>query len=190
MESLKKIKWDALILAIVCAALGLILIIFPAAVNQMITYVLAASMFILAAFQFYNYFKQSAENTIHSNSLVFAVATLVLGIIVLAKSDLVISLIPVVLGIIIITSGVKKLQNAIDLLRLKMSGWLAVLIIAGVNIIFGIIMVAFAFETATVITILIGAGLMFSGLTDIFSIIWVSSMAKKNIKTAKKETEE
>lgn len=182
MEPLKKIKWDMLTTSIACTTLGLILIIFPSVVNQIITYLLASAMFILSAFQFYNYFKQSAENTIYGNSLVFAASTLILGIIILAKKTLIISLVPIFLGIIILISGVKKLQNAIDLLRLKTDGWLAVIIMSAINIAFGIIMVVYSFESATIITILIGVGLMFSGLTDIFTVVWVPLRIKKLLK--------
>lgn len=184
MEALKKIKWDMIAASVVCTALGIILVVFPEAVNEMITYILSAGLFVVSAFEFYNYFKQSAENTMYGNSLVFAVASLILGIVVLAKREFIISLVPMFLGILIIVSGVKKLQNSFDLLRLKISGWLAVMILAAVNIIFGTVMVVYSFESATVITILIGVGLIYSGLTDIFSTIWVSSCAKKCVKEA------
>ena len=114
----------------------------------------------------------------------FAVATLILGIIVLAKRHLIISLIPLFLGILILVSGVKKLQNSFDMLRLKISGWLTVMILAAINIVFGTVMVVYSFESAAVITILIGAGLIYSGLTDLFSTLWVSSCAKKCMKEA------
>lgn len=184
MEALKKIKWDMIATSVMCTALGIILVIFPEAVNEMITYVLAAGMFVISILEFYNYFRQSAENTIYGNSLVFAVTTLILGIIVLAKRYLIISLIPLFLGILILVSGVKKLQNSFDMLRLKISGWLTVMILAAINIVFGTVMVVYSFESATVITILIGAGLIYSGLTDLFSTLWVSSCAKKCMKEA------
>ena len=179
MDSLKKTNWNVIATSVLCMALGVVLAIFPQAVNEMITYVISASMFILSIISFYNFFKKNIEINFYRNDLVYAVITLVIGIFVLAKRELIISLIPTVLGIIVIISGVKKLQNAIDLLRIKLDGWLAVLVLALINIIFGVIMVIFSSKTATVITILIGVGLIFSGATDIFSALWVNSRAKK-----------
>ena len=179
MESLKKIHWDMLLTSVICILLGGVLIFFPKAVNEMIAYVLAAAMFIIAVIELYNYFKKDVRNNFYRNDLVFAVVALVIGIIMLARRDAVISLIPVILGALIIISGVKKLQNGLDLVRLKLDGWRSLLVLAAVNIVFGIIMVVCALETAKVITVLIGIGLVFSGATDLFSQVWVSKNAKK-----------
>ena len=83
------------------------------------------------------------------------------------------------MGALIIVSGVKKLQNALDLIRLKLGGWKSLLVLSAINIIFGIIMVVCALETAKVITVIIGIGLVFSGGSDLFAIIWVSKNAKQ-----------
>ncbi len=179
MESLKKVHWDMLLTSVICILLGGVLIFFPKAVNEMIAYVLAAAMFVFAVIELYNYFKKDVKANFYRNDLVFAVVALVIGIIILAKRDAVISLIPVILGALIIVSGVKKLQNGLDLIRLKMDGWRSLLILAAINIIFGIVMVVCSVQTANVITVLIGVGLVFSGITDLFSQLWVSKNAKK-----------
>ncbi len=179
MGDLKKIRWDMIASAVICIALGAVLIFFPKAVNEMIAYVIAAAMFLISLVEFYNYFKKDIKTDFYRNDLVFGVVALVVGIILLAKRDVIISLIPVVLGAYIIVSGVKKLQNALDLVRLKLDGWKSLLTLSAINIIFGIIMVICALETAKVITVLIGAGLVYSGATDLFSTVWVSRSAKR-----------
>lgn len=179
MEQLKKVHWEMLLTSVICILLGGVLIFFPQAVNEMIAYVLAAAMFVFAVIELYNYFKKDVKVNFYRNDLVFAVVALVIGIIMLAKKEAVISLVPIVLGALIIISGVKKLQNGLDLIRLKLDGWKSLLILAALNIIFGVIMVICSLQTAKVITILIGVGLVFSGITDLFSQIWVSKNAKK-----------
>lgn len=176
---LKKIKWDMIASSVICTALGVILVVFPNAVNEMITYVIAACMFGVSVIEFYNFFKKNVETDFYRNDLVFGVAALVIGVVILAKRDLIISIIPIFLGIFIIISGVKKLQNSIDLIRLKINGWITVLVLSAINIIFGVIMVICASETAAVITVLIGVGLIYSGITDLFSTLWVTNRAKK-----------
>ncbi len=178
MEQLKKVHWDMLLTSIICILLGGVLIFFPQAVNEMIVYVLAAAMFIFAVVELYNYFKKDVTQNFYRNDLVFAVVALVVGIIVLAKRQAVIELVPIVLGAFIIVSGIKKLQNGLDLIRLKMDGWKSLLVLAVVNIIFGVVMVVCSSQTATAVTVLIGVGLVFSGATDLFSQLWVSKNAK------------
>ncbi len=182
MEQLKKIKWDIIGTSVILTALGIILIIFPAAVNEMIVYVLAAGMFLMSGISFYNFFNKKTEVDFYRNDLVVAVASLVIAIVILTKKQELISLVPIVFGILIIISGVKKLQNALDIIRLKMGGWIPIMVLAGINVIFGIIMICNASKAATVITILIGVGLAFSGLSDIFATLWVSGRAKKILK--------
>lgn len=168
-----------MITSVICVLLGGVLIFFPQAVNEMIAYLLAAVMFIVSVIEFYNYFKKNIEASFYRNDLVYAVLALVVAIILLAKRDIIISLVPVVLGSLIIISGVKKLQNGLDLLRLKLDGWKSLMILAAINIIFGIVMVICALETAKVITVLIGIGLAYSGLSDIFAMIRISKVANR-----------
>lgn len=179
MGDLKKIKWDMIITSIICIMLGGVLIFFPKEVNEMIAYVIAAAMFLFSIIEAYNFFKKDVKNQFYRNDLVFAVVALVAGIILLAKREVIVGLIPVILGALIIVSGVKKLQNALDLIRLKLGGWKSLLVLSAINIIFGIIMVVCALETAKVITVIIGIGLVFSGGSDLFAIIWVSKNAKQ-----------
>ncbi len=190
MDILKKIRWDMITTSVICILLGAVLIFFPKAVNEMIAYVIAAAMFVISIIEFYNYFKKNVKTDFYRNDLVYAVVTLVIGIVMLAKRDAIISLIPMVLGALIIISGVKKLQNALDLIRLEMNGWKSVLALSVINIIFGIVMVVCAFQTATAITILIGVGLVYSGITDLFAIIRVSHIAKSIDKATGKSAED
>lgn len=179
MENLKKVHWEMILISVISILLGGVLIFFPKAVNEMIAYMLAATMFIVSIIELYNYFKKDVKTNFYRNDLVFAVVSLVVGIILLAKRETIIELVPIVLGAVIIISGVKKLQNGLDLLRIKMSGWKSLLVLAAINIIFGVIMVVCASETAKAVTIMIGVGLLFSGITDLFAIIWVPKNAKK-----------
>jgi uncharacterized membrane protein HdeD (DUF308 family) len=182
MEQLKKVHWEMLLTSVICILLGGVLIFFPQAVNEMIAYVLAAAMFVFAVIELYNYFRKDVKVNFYRNDLVFAVVALVIGIIMLARKDDVKDLIPIFLGAVTIIFGVKELQNGLDLIRLKLGGWKSLLILAAINIVFGVIMVVCSLEIENgteVVTRLIGVGIVFSGITDLFSQIWVSKNAKK-----------
>ncbi|MDE6517337.1 MAG: ATP-binding cassette domain-containing protein, partial [Acetatifactor sp.] len=74
----------------------------------------------------------------------------------------------------IMVSGLFKLQGALDVQRM---GGNAVLILglAVVNVVIGILMVINPFESAMLLYRLLGAGLLFSGLTDMASTLYLSS---------------
>lgn len=90
------------------------------------------------------------------------------------KVDLVIALVPFIIGLCIIVSGLFKLQGALDVQRM---GGNAVLILglAIVNVVIGILMVINPFDSAMLLYRLLGVGLLFSGLTDMASTLYLSS---------------
>ena len=185
MDNLKKLNWGQISSAIIYIVLGLVLTFFPQTVNEMISYVLAAALFLVALIFLFNYFKKNVQSNFYRNDLVFAVIALVIGILLLVKRSSVLELIPVVLGGITIVSGVKKLQNALDLIRLKVGGWRSIIILAAINIIFGIILVWQASAAVNTVIRLIGIGLIFSGVSDLFSILWIKRIAKKASSSSK-----
>lgn len=178
LERIKSIRWDIIAGAAIYAVFGVILVIYPGAVTEMMAYALAIGFFALAVICFYNYFNRTALEATFRNDLVIGIGALVLGVIAIAKKGEIINFIPLILGIVIIVSGVKKLQDAINMIRLKVNGWLTVAILAVVATAFGIVMVCLADEAKNAIIRVIGIGLIFSGLSDAFSAIWFSSKAK------------
>ncbi len=185
MENLKKLNWGQMSSAIIYTVLGLVLAFFPQTVNEMISYVLAAALFLVALIFLFNYFKKNVQNNFFRNDLVFAVIALVIGILLLVKRSSVLELIPIVLGAITIVSGVKKLQNALDLIRLKIGGWKSIIILAAINIVFGIVLVWQASAAVNTVIRLIGIGLIFSGASDMFSMLWIKRIAKKTSPSTK-----
>ncbi len=185
MENLKKLNWGQISSTIIYIVLGLVLAFFPQTVNEMISYVLAAALFLVALIFLFNYFKKNVQSNFFRNDLVFAVIALVIGILLLVKRSTVLELIPIVLGAVTIISGVRKLQNALDLIRLGLGGWKTVLVLAAINIIFGIILVWQASAAVNTVIRLIGVGLIFSGASDLFSSLWIKRIAKKASSSSK-----
>lgn len=179
MNSFKKLRVEMTISSIICILLGVVLIFFPSTVNEMIAYVLAGAAFIVSIIGFYNYFTKNVQKNFYRNDLVYAVLALVIGIVLLIKKASIMELIPIVLGAFIIISGVKKLQNALDLIRLKQNGWKSILTLSIINTVFGIVLLCNASAALDVIARLIGVGLVFSGGSDLFSFIWVTKQAEK-----------
>lgn len=87
--------------------------------------------------------------------------------------DLVISLVPFIIGLCIIVSGLFKLQGALDVQRMGGNA-VVILGVAVVNVAVGILMVINPFDTALLLYCLLGAGLLFSGLTDLASTLYLS----------------
>ena len=105
--------------------------------------------------------------------LVVGLSTILGGILVIIKIDQLTALIPVLLGFLVTISGILKIQNSVDMLRLGNGTWHVAFALAIVNIIFGIVLLIDPFGGELLVTLL-GAGLIYSGLTDLFVTIAIS----------------
>lgn len=171
---LKEMKWNMILSAALYVVLGVILLIFPATTARTICYLIAGIAIVIGLVNLVVYFTRNITRNYYRNDFVGGLLLMVLGIFVIYKVDLVISLVPFIIGLCIIVSGLFKLQGALDVQRM---GGNAVLILglAVVNVVIGILMVINPFDSAMLLYRLLGAGLLFSGLTDLASTMYLSS---------------
>lgn len=171
---LKEMKWNMVLSAALYMVLGLVLLIFPATTAHTICYLIAGIAIVIGLVNLVVYFTRNITRNYYRNDFVAGLMLMVLGIFVIYKVDLVIALVPFIIGLCIIVSGLFKLQGALDVQRM---GGNAVLILglAVVNVVIGILMVINPFESAMLLYRLLGAGLLFSGLTDMASTLYLSS---------------
>ena len=176
MNDMKEIKRTSIITAVVSVIAGLILLIFPTLTAKVIAYVVAAAFLIFALLEIFLYFRNDPREM--HKGLVIGLVSLTISIFIFASVDTVISIIPVLLGFMIVISGFTTLQQTIDLVRLKAKGWVAMLVVACVNIILGILCISNPFTAATTLMSLIGVGLIFSGISDLVAILYLSDKLK------------
>lgn len=171
---LKEMKWNMILSAALYMVLGLILLIFPATTARTICYLIAGIAIVTGLVNLVVYSTRNITRNYYRNDFVTGLMLMVLGIFVIYKVDLVIALVPFIIGLCIIVSGLFKLQGALDVQRM---GGNAVLILglAVVNVVIGILMVINPFDSAMLLYRLLGAGLLFSGLTDLASTLYLSS---------------
>ena len=170
---LKEMKWNMLLSAGLYMVLGVILLIFPATTARTICYLIAGIAIVIGLVNLVVYFTRNITRNYYRNDFVTGLMLIVLGIFVIYKVDMVIALVPFIIGLCIIVSGLFKLQGALDVQRM---GGNAVLILglAVVNVVVGVLMVINPFESALLLYRLLGVGLLFSGLTDLASTLYLS----------------
>lgn len=179
MKILKEMKRNAVITSALYIIAGLILTFFPASIAVMLGYVFATVILIVGLSFLYRFIIKDVVYTFVGNELVIGTVLVLASIFVYAKADTVVSIIPVLLGIVVLVSGITKLQNAIGLQKMQYQGSTAVLIFAVLNILFGIILVLNPFSAVTTLIMLIGLGLVFSGVTDLITTFWIAKNLSK-----------
>jgi uncharacterized membrane protein HdeD (DUF308 family) len=179
MKFLKSIRKETLAAAIMYIAAGLILVLFPETTARTIGYAFACILLILGLRSVFNYMMREVCVSFYHYDLVIASILIIASVAVFINVDAVVGFIPFILGIFVTISGAIKLQNAIDLKRLNNGGFFMVFIFALVNIVLGIILILNPFDAMTTLIVLIGIGLIYSGITDLTTMIFITRKIKK-----------
>lgn len=178
MKTLKKIKWNVIISSVIYVALGVILLLWPEMTAKNICYVVGVISIAVGIVNLIDYIRKDYSVDAYRYNLVYGLVFVLLGIVIFVKVETVISIIPFLLGFAVTISGLLKLQNAVDLIRMKYSGWGIVLIVSILNIAFGVVLIMNPFASAMVLFICIGIGMIYSGVSDLVATIMLSRSIK------------
>lgn len=181
-EKIKEYKLDNIVMGILSAIVGVILVIFPGTTLRMIGYLVSAALFLTGIVSIIIYLRRKTEDNFMKNDFLKGLVAITLGVCTILKVEVVISLLPLILGIIIIVSGCSKLQETIDMARAKSPSWLILLITSVINIALGILVVCNPFNTMKLLVTIIGIGMIFGGVTDIFITLHIAKKMGGNDK--------
>ena len=193
MSLLKQLKWNLILLAVIFIALGIVLILWPGATMKTICYLLAAMLLALGVASLINYLRKDISGIIYRYDLVVGLCAILGGILVVVKVDKLTDLIPAVLGFLVTMSGILKMQNSVDMLRLGHGTWHVAFAMAIVNIVAGTVLLMNPFEAAQILIMCLGIALVYSGITDLYVTISISrrlSRLKTEIVVAEDDSEE
>ena len=178
---LKEMKWNMILSSVLYMVLGLILILFPATTARTICFMIAGIAIMTGLVNLVVYFTRSITKNYYRNDFVMGLMLIILGIFVIYKVDLIIALVPFIIGLCIVVSGLFKFQAALDIQR--MGGNAALILgLAVVNVVIGVLMLINPFDSALLLYRLLGVGLLFSGLTDLSSTMYLTGKMHRYMK--------
>lgn len=191
MKTLKKLKWNVIISSVIYVALGVILLIWPEMTAKNICYVVGVISVAVGIVNLIDYIRKDYSVDAYRYNLVYGLVFVLLGIVIFVKVETVISIIPFLLGFAVTISGLLKFQNAVDLIRMKYSGWGIVMIVSILNIAFGVVLIMNPFTSAMILFICIGIGMIYSGVSDLVATIMLSrsikSIGKEIVKASERD---
>lgn len=181
MNVLKEMKKNTIISSVIYIIAGLVLAIFPDSTARTIGYAFATVILIAGLGFLYRFVTKDVKYSFIGNEMVIGSVLVVASIFVYIRVESVVSVIPVLLGIVITVSGISKLQNAIGLHNLHYKGATTVLALAVLNIVFGVVLILNPFGAVTTLIMLIGLGLIFSGVTDFVTTFLITRNLMKTV---------
>ena len=173
-DLLKDLKWNAIIGALIMIATGIILIIFPSVSLSVLATIVGVGAICAGLFSIIRFFTYDLKESFYRNDFLIGIVVLTIGILILFKPAIFISIIPFVLGIVIMFSSFSKLQDGITAKRLGYPNHMLYIILALVDCVFGLIVLFNPFEAATILFIIIGLGLVYSGVSDLYVTVYLS----------------
>ena len=164
--------------------LGVALIMEPTLVEDMFCYLLAGAAMVIGLLKLLSYLLTKVETRISedTNGFAIGVSLMILGVFILTKGTMFIILIPFILGFMITFKGVEGIQNILNLRKFGYGIQKGSLIASLIIIAFGLLVMVNPFSTKKLLLVMLGAGLLVSGLFDIIADILFTHKLKKGVK--------
>jgi len=162
-------------IAILCTLLGLALLIWPEQSMNVLGYGFGAVLTISGLLQIGGYVASDKQGLLKKIQLLAGVLIAVVGVAILLSPKTVMKLTVVVIGIVMLYHGVMDIKFGFDIKNCNGSKWAVTLLMGLVTCALGVLVLVNPFGSARVLMIIIGAGLIFDGVSD---VVTVSVMAQ------------
>lgn len=181
-ETFKRIKADIILSALVCVALGVVLLIWPAKTIDIFCRILAVGLMVMGGVQIASYF---SNRGIHPFAGGLGLIVLLVGVWIFIRPESIVSLIPIVIGVILCVHGIQDMRLAFETKGNGYENWWSMIIIAAISLMLGVLCIVNAFGVVKLALQFIGIALIYDGLSD----LWIASRAIHAAKV-KREQEE
>lgn len=191
---LKQVKWESVMSSIALIIIGLLMIIYPNVSATVVAKIIGICFIVFGVINIVAYFFLNINDVLYRNDFAIGLLSLIFGAAILVKQDLILDLIPLILGLVILTSGFTKLQRAVISKRIGYTNSGIYVVLALISIILGVVVIFFlnGESMASILFIVIGAGLIYCGASDLFANFFLAAKFNKfvkNFENAAKEAE-
>ena len=159
-EFFHNMKLSFLLAAVLYIILGLILLIWPGVSATVFCYAFGVVTIV-------SFFLRDSRQGSFVFELFLGIVAAALGLLFLLRPVIVASVLPVILGLFIVVDGLVNLKRALELRRMLYLRWTVPLVLSAVSAVLGLVIVFQPFLAAEALVMLIGAVLIYEGLSDL-----------------------
>lgn len=155
------------------------MLLYPGKIGAMFCDLFGIALIIYGIINIVMYFMIDIKESLYRNDFASGIIKILLGIMVIYHKEMFRELIPFLLAIAIISSGFSKLQDGVDAARIGYpSGWQFVLL-ATISVIAGLVVLLAVIKDPELLLQVAGGALLYSGLTDMYTTLYLSGKIKK-----------
>ena len=180
MKVIEKVKGFNYFLPIVYFILGLLMVIFPGTVNDIINYIIGGLLMLFGIDYIVRYLSNNKVTTYSKYSLTVGIVPIICGVFLICNPEVLVSIIPFVAGMIILMDAFEKLKHAIDLKKMNYDEWWVDLVVAILFIVFGIIVIMNPFDAAKLLIRILGIFFLVDCFIDVLTNFSYEKIKIKN----------
>lgn len=178
-DYIKGLKANYTISAILCALLGLVLLIWPGTTTQIVCMSLGIVLLAYGIIQIAIYLFNRERTIVSQGMMLLGIVFAVIGVWILLKPEMIIMAVPVIVGVLIVIHGLHNVVQAIALQKDGYERWWLALLFSLFTVIFGGVLIFNPFEAVELVVRLIGIFLIYDGLSDLWILSRVSKVKRE-----------
>lgn len=179
MEFVKEIKSTLLIMSGLYIVIGLIMLLAPVFVSNLICYLIGTICFILGGIGIYTYISSEVYGPLAYGILVAAIALIVVGIFVIMDPVTFASFLPIIMGVVLVIDSFTKLQSSSSLKRYNYDRWWTVLVAGLITFVFGLFLILNPFKSLTLFIRILGVFLIVDAVSSFMTALSYSKIEKE-----------
>lgn len=182
-DRLKNLSVSFVLLSILYVALGLVLLIWPTTVMDVLCYLTGGILLLYGVFAIVGFCRAEVRTAGTFFTLLLGIVAAAVGAVLLLQPTLFQSILTVILGIYILIDGLLNLMRTLELRRMEHGGWTVYLVLSLITVVLGLVVVFRPMLAGSALVQLIGASLVYSGAADLWTLFQLSRRTKEYRKT-------
>lgn len=182
MNYIKSLKVNYSLSAVICVILGIVLLVWPGQSTQVVCMVLGIVLGDFGLIQIILYLATKEKTMVSHSMMMLGVVLAVIGGWIVLKPETIIKAVPMIVGILIVIHGFHNAVQAIDLKKMQYDNWWVALLLSLLTVALGVVLICNPFTIVDTVVRIIGAFLVYDGLSD----MWILSRVFKTKKNREK----
>ena len=182
MNYIKSLKVNYSLSAVICVILGIVLLVWPGQSTQVVCMVLGIVLGGFGLIQIILYLATKEKTMVSHSMMILGLLLAVIGGWIVLKPETIIKAVPMIVGILIVIHGFHNAVQAIDLKKMQYDNWWVALLLSLLTVALGVVLICNPFTIVDTVVRIIGAFLVYDGLSD----MWILSQVFKTKKNREK----
>ncbi len=180
VTKLKTAKIGYIILSVLLCVLGITIIVKPDISLDVIGTVMGATLIVFGIVKIIGYFSKDLYRLAFQYDFAYGLLLIILGAVVIFNYRSLMYIICIATGIAVLVDGLLKLQISSDSRKFGIKQWWAVLLLAIVTAVFGVLLMLFPASSTRVFMTLFGISLLADGLLSLCTVVTAVKIIKSS----------